>query len=166
VEHCLRQHDLAAHLMDDCDAVEMAIWFHDVVYDVPTDDNEKASARLFTKLAVGSVRLDFGQTVHDMILATQHPQIPSNKDEKFLVDVDLSSFGLPWEDMSRDSDNVRQEFASTSDEDFYAGHTAFMRALLGRPHFFATEFFRDRYEDQARSNIARLLEEFRATGFG
>ena len=165
IEHCLRQHDLAVAQMDDADAVEMAIWFHDVIYDVPTDNNERLSAEMFTRLAGQCMHPEFRQAVHDMILTTQHPQIPTKNDEKFLVDVDLSSFGLPWEEMRRDSDNVRQEFLETSDENFYAGHIRFMRALLERPAFFATEFFRNRYEQRARSNIARLLEEFRAAGF-
>jgi predicted metal-dependent HD superfamily phosphohydrolase len=165
IDHCLRQHDLAAHLMDDRDAVELAIWFHDVIYAVPTDNNERFSAEFFTKVAADSVRLGLGRKVHDMILTTEHPQIPSKNDDKFLVDVDLSSFGLPWEEMRRDSENVRQEFADTTDENFFAGHIRFMRMLLERPEFFATEFFRNHYESQARSNIVRLLDEFRVAGF-
>ena len=31
IEHCLEQFDWAADLMKDRDAVEMAIWFHDVI---------------------------------------------------------------------------------------------------------------------------------------
>ena len=165
IEHCLRQHDLASDLMDEPDAVEMAIWFHDVIYNVPTDDNELLSAELFKQLAGDDANPDFCNTVYDMILATQHRHEPNSNDDKILVDVDLSSFGLPWEEMRRDSENVRREFPNTSDAEFYASHNRFMRALLDRPTFFATEFFRDRYESQARANIARLLEELQAAGF-
>ena len=47
VEHCLRQLDLVPGLIDDRDALEFAIWYHDVIYDIENSENELKSARLF-----------------------------------------------------------------------------------------------------------------------
>ncbi len=165
LNHCLRQFDLADSLMDDPDAVEMAIWFHDVIYNVPTTDNELKSAQYFTELARGRADSGFCQNVYNMILTTTHQQLPTRKDDKYLVDVDLSSFGLPWDEFRRDSVSVRDEFADRPDREFYNAHIKFMQSLIDRRHFFATEFFRKKYEKSARDNVERLIEELRSAGF-
>ncbi len=165
IKHCLRQFDLAADLMDNPDTVEMSIWFHDVIYDVPTTDNELRSAELFRALARDGFDSAFSQTVYDMILITTHQKPPTRTDDKYMVDVDLSSFGLPWEAFKRDSENVRDEFSARSDKEFYSGHIKFMQSLTDRAEFFATEFFREKYEASARDNVDRLIRELRSAGF-
>ena len=50
IVHCLRQFDLAGAIIPNPDAVEMALWFHDAIYEVPdgpSPDNERRSAELF-----------------------------------------------------------------------------------------------------------------------
>jgi predicted metal-dependent HD superfamily phosphohydrolase len=164
VEHCLRQFDQAADRMDDADAVEMAIWFHDLVFDVSAADNEAQSARRFVELADESMAPEFKTRVYDLIMATAHPRLPKTTDQEFMLDIDLSSFGLPWEDFVRDSTAVRQESLELSDAEFFPGQRAFLESLVGREHFYFTEFFRSRIEDTARSNIRRHLKNLREKG--
>lgn len=165
IKHCLRQFDLAAGHMDDPDTVEMSIWFHDVIYDVPTIDNELRSAELFRDLTRERIAPAFFQSVYDMIMITSHKEPPTRTDDKYMVDVDLSSFGLPWDEFKRDSENVRGEFSARSDREFYSAHVRFMQSLIDRPQFFATEFFRDKYEASARGNVGRLIKELRSADF-
>lgn len=164
IEHCLRQFDLASSEMDDADAVEMAIWFHDLVFDITAEDNELQSARRFMELAGESMSAEFRSKVYDLIMATAPPREPRTKDEKFMLDIDLSSFGLPWEDFVRDSKAVRKESAQQSDAEFFPGQRAFLESLIRREHFYFTDFFRSRIEDTARSNIRRHLESLREKG--
>lgn len=164
IEHCLRQFDLATSEMDDPDAVEMAIWFHDLVFDITADDNELRSARRFVELAGDSMDSQFKTKVYDLILATAPPRQPKTKDEKFMLDIDLSSFGLPWEEFVRDSTAVRQESAQLSDEKFFPGQRAFLESLVSREHFYFTDFFRSRIEETARNNIRRHLKSLREKG--
>lgn len=164
IEHCLRQFDLASSEMDDPDAVEMSIWFHDLVFDITADDNELRSARRFVELAGESMDSEFKTKVYDLIMATAPPRQPKTKDEKFMLDIDLSSFGLPWEDFVRDSTAVRQESARLSDAEFFPGQRAFLESLIRREHFYFTDFFRSRIEDTARNNIRRHLESLREKG--
>ena len=159
IDHCLRQFDLAADQVEDQDAVEMAIWFHDIIYDLPPTENELKSAVLFHDTTKGRVDPVFSRTVYDMILITMHKVAPSRNDDKLLVDVDLSSFGLPWKEFKKDSENVREEFSDKSDKDFYSAHMKFMQSLLDRPSFFSSDYFRSKLEDSARSNVHRLMEE-------
>jgi predicted metal-dependent HD superfamily phosphohydrolase len=158
IDHCLIQLDLASAEMEDADAVEVAIWFHDLIFDVRANDNELQSARRFIELANDSMDGDFKAGVYDLIMTTAPPRLPKTTDQKFMLDIDLSSFGLPWEDMLRDSIAVRQESPQLSDAEFFPGQRAFLESLMSREYFYFTEFFRSRIEDRARSNIERYLQ--------
>ena len=164
IEHCLAQFDLARAEMDDADAVEIAIWFHDLVFDVRANDNELQSARRFDELANDSMDAAFKASVHDLIMTTAPPRLPKTTDQKFMLDIDLSSFGLPWEDMLRDSIAVREESPQLSDAEFFPGQRAFLELLVSRDTFYFTEFFRSRIEDRARSNIERYLRDIADQG--
>ena len=164
VEHCLRSFDLAADRMDEPDAVEMALWFHDAVYDVPTEKNELRSAELFAARAGGRGEERFRAKVYRLIMVTAHSEPPATLDESFIVDVDLSSFGLPWEEFLRDSIAVREEFPHVPDAEFYPRQRRFVESLVARPTFCFTEFFRERHEARARENIERLFARIETQG--
>lgn len=164
IEHCLAQFDLAVDELEDADAVEMAIWFHDLIFDVRADDNELQSARRFVELANDSMDDDFKKKVYELIMATAPPRVPKTNDQEFMLDIDLSSFGLPWADMLRDSIAVRKESPQLSDAEFFPGQRAFLEGLASREHFYFTDFFRSRIEEAARSNIKRYLENLRDEG--
>ena len=160
VEHigyCLRQFDLAADRMEDPDAVEMAVWFHDAIYEIPGKENELRSAELFAARADGRGSAQFRSKVHRLIMATIHVDPPRTLDESFMVDIDLSSFGRPWDEFLLDSHAVRAEFPHLSDAEFRPRQKKFLESLAARPRFCFTEFFRERHEDRARRNIERLI---------
>ena len=164
IEHCLSQFDLASGGMHEPDAVEMALWFHDAIYDIPTQDNERRSAELFAARAGGRGSEQFRSTVHRLIMATAHCEPPGTLDEAFIVDIDLSSFGLPWEAFLRDSRAVREEFSRVTDAEFYPRQKKFLESLAARPAFCFTEFFRDLHETRARRNIERLCAKLEVEG--
>lgn len=166
IRHCLREFDRAAALMDDPDAVEMALWFHDAIYQPGAGDNERRSADLFRQWADGCVDPVFRQRVDDLVMATVHRELPGWRDAGFVVDIDLSSFGLPWETFERDGRLIRAEFPEVADDQYYRGHLRFLVALQDRPTVFSTEFFQQRYEEVARENLARIIAGLRARGFG
>jgi predicted metal-dependent HD superfamily phosphohydrolase len=155
--HCFKQLDTVRSLMDDPDAVEVAIRFHDVVYEPGATDNERRSAALFERIARGCCERSFVHRVAKLILATTHRTAPQSRDAEVLCDIDLSSFGAPWDRFLSESAALRAEQPQSSDERFYAGKLVFLRALLERPAIFYTEFFRSRFESSARNNIRRYL---------
>ncbi len=159
LEHCLEQLEAARHSMHEPDAVEMALWFHDAIYEPAADDNERRSAELFAQRAGGCFEERFTRKVFDLIVITEHRTPPQGTDEKFMVDIDLSSIGLDWRIFRADSDAIRQEFSHLSDAEYYPVNARFLRSLLERPRLYFTDFFRDRYEQTARDNIERYLEE-------
>jgi predicted metal-dependent HD superfamily phosphohydrolase len=157
LEHCLREFDLTAHQMESPDAVEMALWFHDSIY-VPGDpDNEQSSADLFTKWGENWFPSAFIDKICQLILITKHLNPPCDRDESYIVDIDLSSFGETWSVFLNDTKNVRRELAHIPDNIYYSNHAKFLRMLLNRPRIFQTDFFFERYEEPARHNIKRVL---------
>ena len=165
IAHCLRQFDLAADRMDEPDAVEMALWFHDAIYEIQAQDNEQRSAELFAALAGGRGSERFRSSVHELIMATTHLDPPPRTlDESFMLDIDLSSFGRPWEEFLDDSRAVRAELAHLSDAEFASRQRKFLEGLAARPVFCFTEFFRDRHEARARENIERLCARLETQG--
>ncbi len=165
IRHCLREFDRAAAAMANPDAVEMALWFHDAIYQPGAGNNEQRSADLFRQWSDGRVDSGFQQRVEDLIMTTTHREPPEQGDARFVVDIDLSSFGLPWEACERDGHRIRAEFAGVADDQYYTGHLRFLRALRDRSAFFCTEFFRQRYESVARANLARIIADLHARGY-
>jgi predicted metal-dependent HD superfamily phosphohydrolase len=162
---CLAEFDRAAELMDEPDAVEMALWFHDAIYWPGATDNEWRSAALFLQWSDGHADPAFRHRVRDLVMATTHCQPPDRGDAEFVVDIDLSSFGLPWEACERDGRLIRAEFAGIADDQYYPGHLRFLRALQDKPTIFHTEFFQQCYEPVAHENLARIIGGLRARGY-
>ncbi len=158
ITHCLNKLDTIAHLFEDRWSAELAIWFHDVIYVIGGKDNERQSARFFLECSREQLNNGRRRRVSRHILATIHPSDPSDPDSRLLVDVDLSSFALPWPQFLRDSANVRREAASQCAALEYAQRQhRFLASLHESPHFFLTEHFRKHHEPQARENITKLM---------
>jgi predicted metal-dependent HD superfamily phosphohydrolase len=165
IVHCLQQFDAARDLITNDCAVELALWYHDVVYDIGANDNEALSAEFFVRHAQGELSDELIATVQQLIMVTMHLcHQPKTVDEAYLVDIDLSSFGLPWERFQRDSIAVRKEFPQTPDDEFYPKQEHFLGELLRRESFCFTDFFRQRHERQARENISAYLQNLKAQG--
>lgn len=158
VAHCLREFDAARPHLDEPDCVELAVWFHDAIFDARSADNEAASARFFRRVADGIMAPQTCDLVDDLIMVTTHKTDPDTNDERFIVDIDLSAFGLPWEQFINDSVAVRAECLHLTDTEFFPRHKAFVQSLLDREVFCYTEFFRARHEEVARRNIQRYLD--------
>jgi predicted metal-dependent HD superfamily phosphohydrolase len=166
IAHCLGELDRARALVPQKDAVEMALWFHDVVYEPGSKTNEKDSSDLFLRGPGAFLPPPFAAKVSALVVVTAFGKVPRNEDERYMVDIDLSSFGLPWEEFLRDSLNVRRERGEVADADFYKGHRPFLESLLARPSIFSTAFFQGLYEQAARANIRRFLADLAANGYG
>jgi len=164
VDDCLARLDEVADLLANPDAVEIAIWFHDVICESGRRDNEAQSARLYLGRSEGATPR-FRLAVCRMILASRHVASALCADPGYMVDIDLAGFGLPWPEFRSTTDRIRAEFPHRTDREFAAGLAPFLRALVGRPRMFATEWFHDRCETAARRNVAQLLDEWRRAGF-
>jgi predicted metal-dependent HD superfamily phosphohydrolase len=151
-------------LLGDPEAVEAAIWFHDAIYDSKTKDNEARSAALAEKRLAG--RTDAGRLrrIGAMILATATHQLPrfdddaTTRDASLFLDMDLSILGAEPDAFDAYEHAVRREYDWVEEPMWRAGRGAVLKDFLARTRIFHTEEFRQRFEPQARLNMARSLE--------
>jgi predicted metal-dependent HD superfamily phosphohydrolase len=161
---CFQQLDLAANLLRNRDAVEMGLWFHDIIYAPGSSTNELESAKLFASRASHCLSPDFVSEVYNLIMVTTHREIPIANDAIYVSDIDLSSLGLPWECFLEDANNLRAEQAQLPDHIYYPRHVRFLRFLLARPRIFCSDLFFSRYENVARQNITRFVDALTEKG--
>ena len=161
IEFCLAQFDRVVDRVQSPAAVELAIWFHDVVHQPGNTDNEVASAALFREWAAG---LDpaLVDAVTSMIVDTIHRDRPSTADGHYVVDIDLASLGQSWESFQSASEALRLEQDDLSPAAYAAAQHAFLDGLMTRPKIYRTPYFQDRYEGTARANINRMLKNVAA----
>ena len=160
VAHCLNQFDHCKSLARNPDALEIAVWFHDAIFEPGRPDNEALSARLYQELSAGIHSNEMRQLIDRLIMATLHDGSSlGDADASYMVDIDLSSFGLDWEAFLVDSQNLREENPDLSDTEYYRKLQKFHSSLLARPRFFFSDFFYQRYEQQARDNVSRYLKQ-------
>lgn len=136
------------------DEIELAILFHDAVYDPRRSDNEAASATLFTRLA-GAAPL-VGAAAVDRIAASIHAtraHAPSDDPgTRLLLDLDLLVLGDAPDRYRAYAGAVRREYAHVPDALWAAGRDAVLAGFLARARIFQTDTFAVR-EAAARANL-------------
>jgi len=161
--HLLDQHGEG---LADGSAVELAIFFHDAVY-VPTrSDNEAESATLAReRLAALGLPAGLIARVADLILATRHGiehVEQHDADLDLLLDLDLSILAADRSIYAAYARAIRSEYAVYPDEVYCPGRRRVLGQFLARPRIFHTEEFQQRFEPQARQNMARSLEALKS----
>ncbi len=150
IHHCLREFQ---HLKSEAQnpiAVELAIWFHDIVYDPKANNNELASANLASSTLQNTVH---AKAVHQLIITTTHKTPPTDHDAQLLCDIDLSILGTPPEEYQNYARAIRQEYQWVDDLDYRVGRTQVLQSFLNRPQIFHLSTNRDTLEPQARLNL-------------
>ena len=144
----------AAHLGE----IEVALWFHDAIYEVRQKDNEARSADWALAVAIAAgVAADAAKRIHALVMCTVHDAVPSEEDQRILVDVDLSILGADEPRFQEYERQIRQEYAWVPEDVFRARRGQVLAQFLARPSIFSTTAFRERYEGRARSNLERSL---------
>jgi predicted metal-dependent HD superfamily phosphohydrolase len=161
IEHCLDEFEQVQRLATNPDAVELAIWFHDAVYEIGGKYNEEKSVALMSEVIRKALLPDeLGKLVENLILATKRTVVPADPDAQLLVDIDLSILGQPGDKFDEYERRIRREHRWVPDGLFIARRSAMLKSFLDRSAIFSTKFFCDKYESQARQNIARSLAQF------
>jgi predicted metal-dependent HD superfamily phosphohydrolase len=158
IRHCLDEMGRVRHLAAHPDAMEMALWYHDAIYDPHAADNEEQSAALANDiLREASVPESFVQQVARLIMATKDHTAADDEDTRLLVDIDLAILGQPAPIFDAYERQIRQEYAWVPHAAFGEGRTRILHSFLHRATIYATDHFRQLYEVQARINITRSL---------
>ena len=161
---CLREFDLAKTKgrMSNADAVEMALWMHDAVYNPKANDNEERSAVLAHELLnASSVDATFISEVERLILATKTHLSQATDDSGWMVDIDLAILGQPPARFREYEDQIWQEYSWVPRSIYKQKRAEVLECFLNRDRLFVTEYFHDRYEAPARENLAHITATLR-----
>jgi predicted metal-dependent HD superfamily phosphohydrolase len=142
--------------------VQLAMLFHDAIYEPGRPDNEDRSADLAVAILRGGLsQVEVNVTrVDAMIRATKaHDQLAHADDHDLahFIDADMAIIGAPPDAYDAYARAVRREFAAIPTPMFDQGRRSFLTTQLARPSLFHTPWFRARYETAARANLAREL---------
>jgi predicted metal-dependent HD superfamily phosphohydrolase len=137
--------------------VEVALWYHDAVYDTHRSDNEERSADLAAAaLTRTPLTLDAIDRVRALILATRHEAPPATPDEALLADVDLAILAAPPARFDEYERQVREEYAWVPGILFRHKRREILRGFLARERIYTSGAFPG-LEPVARANIERSL---------
>jgi predicted metal-dependent HD superfamily phosphohydrolase len=153
---------LAGHA-EDLPAIQLAVWFHDAVYDPRANENEARSAELAARmLAPLAVPNDTVEKVQRLVRSTAHlapeDSVPDS-DTAVLLDADLAILGASEERYRRYAAHIRSEYAFVRDADYRTGRSALLRRFLARPRIYITRPMFEEGEARARANLANELRE-------
>ena len=142
--------------------VNMAIIFHDLIYEPTKSDNEEQSANMF-KALLGEYlpQTDADKVYHYIIITKSHlieGEDASDWDLQYFIDFDMSILGSdPLEIYMDYAHQVRQEYIHVSANDYCAGRSKFLVKLVAdsenQKSVFSTEVFRSMLEEHMRRNI-------------
>ena len=139
------------------DAVRLAAWYHDVVYDPRRDDNEQASAARAWAGLRGLVPEERITEVERLVrLTASHDPAPGDANGAVLCDADLAVLAGPPEAYAAYASAVREEYGHLSDDEFTAGRIAVLEHLLALPTLFRTPAAQP-WTQTARANMGAEL---------
>ncbi|WP_027892810.1 hypothetical protein [Calidithermus chliarophilus] len=141
---------LEPHPVREKAALELAVWFHDAVYDTTRNTNEEESAALAAR-ALEPMGRELARRVSGMVLATKHHR-SDDPTTRLLLDADLSILGAEEAVYRRYSRAIRQEYAWVPPEVYREGRLRVLHAFLSRPQIYVTPAFAG-LEEVARANL-------------
>lgn len=160
-EHLAEVLDLVDELApyaDDADAVRLAAWFHDAVYDPRRDDNEELSAvKAERRLAGTDLAPERVAEVARLVRLTRtHEPAAGDRNGQVLCDADLAVLAAGPDRYARYAAAVREEYGFVPDGHFNPARADILRGILALPAIFNTPAARGR-EDRARANLSTEL---------
>lgn len=153
----LKLAEAQAAQFEDRRSVELAIYYHDAVYDITRKDNEAASARLaearLSSLDVASTQIG---RIATLIEATAHGAVepdPGDADMLRFLDLDLSILAAPRDAYARYAADIRAEYATVPAPLYLAGRRKVLQSFLDQVRIFRSADLHTLWDAAARENL-------------
>jgi predicted metal-dependent HD superfamily phosphohydrolase len=163
IHHVLITIDTLQTYAQDISSVQLAAWFHDVVYDTQADDNEEKSANfageVLKNLGISNQKIT---TISHLILHTKH-HIPDDLDSQVLLDADLAILAANPVEYQEYAKAIRQEYVWVPKAEYINGRRQVLQRFLERQRIYFTPLMFEVAEQSARSNIRaeiQMLDNF------
>lgn len=164
-EHILRMFQIAQQRgLALTEAQVFAVWFHDVVYNIPVSGKSNEALSVVTAyewLFNSNHTIELAHEVANIILATEkvlEPGAPELTDAAWQV-VGLDLYDLGTYRYWHNRDLIREEMAHLSDEQWKEGRSKFLRMLLDKGTIIMGGSFFNRTENGVwHGNAVRNIE--------
>jgi predicted metal-dependent HD superfamily phosphohydrolase len=145
--------------ISDFTAISFSVFYHDIIYDATSKTNEEKSAAKAEKRLAG-LHLDKNKIsiISEQILATKSHQRSDHEDTNYLLDADLSVLGKDFKTYLEYTQNIRKEYSIYPDFLYKPGRKKVLKHFLELESIFKTDYFKQKYEAQAKENIAGELQ--------
>jgi predicted metal-dependent HD superfamily phosphohydrolase len=154
LENMFRELNAITAKIQDYTAIAFSVFYHDVIYNASSKSNEEKSA-LFAEKHLQQLGSDpeFAEKISRQIIATKSHQKSGDDDTDYLVDADLSIFGQEPDKYKDYAQKVRKEYSIYPDFLYNPGRKKVLNHFLDSESIFKKEYFKEKYEQQARKNI-------------
>jgi predicted metal-dependent HD superfamily phosphohydrolase len=161
LEHLTRMLDVvdaSPDYPDDYDAVRLACWFHDAIYDPARGDNEERSAELAAS-RLTPLGVDPAETARLVLLTGTHDVAHGDRNGELIADADLAILAADEPAYATYARQVRTEYAFVPEADFAAGRATILRRFLQRPVIY---HLHPEWEPRARANVTAEIDALAA----
>lgn len=142
--------------------VQLAVWFHDAVYNARRSDNEaRSAAEALAFLQNSLLEPARQQRVAFLIERTAdhtQPQPPDDTDLFYFLDADLSILGAPAAEYWAYARQVRQEYRHVPALLYHPGRRKVLAKMLAAPVLFRTPALRAELDAAARLNLQAEID--------
>lgn len=149
------------------DVAELALFYHDAVYDPRGHGSEAKSQELLRRDARAlGIPSDVAERAARLVGATAHTGLEGGPKDPLagpVLDADLSGLARDPYGFLDYEDGVREEYDHVPDAAFFEARGRFLRGLLAREALYVTREGASRYEARARENLTTLLASPRYT---
>lgn len=159
IQHTLETIEQMRSLAVNFPTIQLAAWFHDVIYDSKAKDNEQKSADYalvsLTKLKLPSTTVE---RVRSLILSTKtHQTLLTDIDNQILLDSDLAILGSSESEYQAYTQAIRKEYSWLGSELYRTGRKQVLLKFLQRKRIYLTNQMFVKLEGRARENMQAEL---------
>lgn len=144
--------------LNDADAVELALWFHDAVYDPQAKDNELKSAELFKQYLAQDLSNDIVEKIKRWIVATQMHESTNELDLQFLLDIDLAILAVSPARFTEYEQQIQKEYAWVDPDVYSIKRKQVLAHFYQTVPLYQTEYFQQNFEQRAKGNLRGILD--------
>lgn len=159
LEHMFSELDNIKDTVENYTAISFSVFYHDVIYNATSKSNEEKSAELAIKcLHKVGADLNFTEKVSEQIMATKLHQQSDDNDINYLLDADLLILGSEPGKYLDYTQKIRKEYSIYPDLLYKPGRRKALLHFLEAENIFKTDYFKQKYETQARNNMLSEIE--------
>lgn len=157
IVECLALFESVRDQLDDPIAVEMAIWFHDVIYDPKASDNELRSAMLMEQYCQNILNEQQIEKIYTWIVATQQHQPSHESDLNYLLDIDLAILGSATARFQSYEQQIQIEYGWVEQNIYEIKRQKVLKHFYQMNPIYQTLYFHHHHEKQAKINLATYV---------